>query len=46
MFDVFSFYNVYYPGDFLMWRSTAPLVTAEVNLFSGIRNASMRFVGC
>jgi len=29
---LFRHYNVYYPGDFLMWRSTAPGVTAEVCL--------------
>ena len=29
---VISFYNIYYPGDFIMWRSTAPGVTAVVNL--------------
>jgi len=26
----FRYYNMYYGGDFLMWRSTSPTQTAEV----------------
>jgi len=27
---VFSLYNIYYAGEFLLWRSTTPGITAEV----------------
>ena len=39
---VFRFYNIYYPGDFLLWRSTNPDETAQVPIVTC--SGSQRFI--